>query len=84
MKRLDQVQASLHSRLPLDSPIVTAQEASQGKAFQGLLKQIEEAALEGGALDTACSELQELVSALKVPQQLCKDVGEPSLYTIID
>ncbi len=32
--------------------------------------------MEGGALDKACNELQALVSFLKPPKQLSKDVGE--------
>ena len=52
------------------------QEGGQGKQFQALLKDIEEAALEGGALDKACNELQELLSGLQPPAQLCKDVGK--------
>ena len=32
--------------------------------------------MEGGALDKACNELQALVSGLKPPKQLSKDVGE--------
>lgn len=51
------------------------QDAGKDKQFQALLKDIQEADLEGGALDKACNELQELVSSLKPPQQLCKDVG---------
>ncbi len=32
--------------------------------------------MEGGALDKACNELQALVSGLKPPKQLSKEVGE--------
>lgn len=52
------------------------QEGGQGKQFQALLKDIEEASLEGGALDKACNQLQELVSGLQAPPQLCKDIGK--------
>lgn len=51
------------------------QEAGQSEQFQALLKDIEGASLEGGALDKACSQLQELVSGLQAPPQLYKDVG---------
>ena len=52
------------------------QEGGQGKQFQALLKDIEGASLEGGALDQACNELQELVSGLQPPPQLSKDISE--------
>lgn len=55
------------------------QEAGKGKEYQALLEEIEGAGLEGGALDQACNELQALVSALKPPKQLCKEVGQSRL-----
>ena len=52
------------------------QEAGKGKEFQQLLAEIEEAGSEGGALDKACSELQALISSLKVPANLAKEAGK--------
>ena len=52
------------------------QEGGHSKQFQALLKDIEGASLEGGALDKACNQLQELVSGLQPPPQLSKDVGK--------
>lgn len=51
------------------------QEAGKSKAFQALLADIEKAETEGGALDKACSELQALISDLKVPANLAKETG---------
>lgn len=55
---------------------MVSQEGGQGKQFQALLKDIEEASLEGGALDKACNQLQELVSGLQPPPQLVKDISK--------
>ena len=55
------------------------QEAGKGGEYEALLKDIEGAALEGGALDEACNQLQQLVGGLKVPPQLSKEVGEASV-----
>lgn len=52
------------------------QESGQGEQFQALLNDIEEASLEGGALNKACNKLQGLVSGLQPPAQLCKDIGK--------
>lgn len=52
------------------------QEAGKGKEFQKLLAEIEDAGSEGGALDKACSELQALISSLKVPANLAKEAGK--------
>ena len=52
------------------------QAAGKEQEFQDLLSQTESAKLEGGALDTACTALQELVSSValkdKVLEQACK------------
>ena len=51
------------------------QAAGKEQEFQGLLSEIESAKLEGGALDTACTALQELVAGVslkgKVLEQAC-------------
>ncbi|DBA93500.1 hypothetical protein WJX82_005630 [Trebouxia sp. C0006] len=62
--------------LPFGCMEAVIQEAGKGKEFEGLLAEIEGASLEGGALDKACNELQALVSGLKPPKQLSKDVGK--------
>ena len=66
----------VHKTGPSVCAYVCAQEAGKGKEFEALLSDIEEASLEGGALDKACNELQALVSGLKPPKQLSKEVGE--------
>ena len=55
------------------------QEAGDSKAFEALLEDIEQAQLEGGALDKACQQLQQLVQGLSIPSQISKDVGEQPL-----
>ena len=51
------------------------QEAGKGKEFQALLAEIEEAGMEEGALDKACSDLQAVIAGLKVPASLAKEAG---------
>ena len=52
------------------------QAAGKEQEFQDLLSQTESAKLEGGALDTACTALQDLVSGValkdKVLEQACR------------
>ncbi|KAL3145446.1 2,3-dihydroxyphenylpropionate/2,3-dihydroxicinnamic acid 1,2-dioxygenase, variant 2 [Trebouxia sp. C0009 RCD-2024] len=62
--------------LPFGCMEAVIQESGQGEKFQAVLDNIEEASLEGGALDKACNKLQGLVSGLQAPRQLCKDIGK--------
>ena len=53
-----------------------SQAAGKEQEYQSLLSQTESAKLEGGALDAACTALQDLVSSVavkdKVLEQACK------------
>ena len=49
---------------------------AKDKDFKQLLKQLEDASPEGGALDEACSKMQALVSAVTPPSSILADAGK--------
>ena len=49
---------------------------SKDKEFKKVLKQLQDASLEGGALDEACHKMQELVSAAAPPEPILSDAGQ--------
>ena len=62
--------------------MLCTQAAGKEEDFQQLLAEIESAKLEGGALDSACSALQELVGRImlkdKILEQACGSLHPPS------
>lgn len=64
------------------------QAAGKEEGFQELLAEIESAKLEGGALDSACAALQELVSSVmlkdKILEQACGSLHPPSKIPIFN
>ncbi len=48
----------------------------KSKEFKQLLKQLQDASLEDGALDEACSKMQALVEAVAPPASILKEAGE--------
>ena len=44
-----------------------------------MLKQLQDASLEDGALDEACHKMQELVSAAALPESILSDAGRFAL-----
>ena len=64
------------------------QAAGREEDFQKLLAEIESAKLEGGALDSACAALQELVSSVmlkdKILEQACGSLHPSSKTPILN
>ncbi|XP_043719227.1 phosphoglucan, water dikinase, chloroplastic-like [Telopea speciosissima] len=74
------VPASFHvpagAVIPFGSMEWALKESGSMEAFQSLLEQIEEAKMEGGELDKACSELQELITAQRPSNNIIKSIAE--------
>lgn len=66
--------------------MLCTQAAGKEEDFQKLLAEIESAKLEGGALDSACSALQELVSSImlkdKILEQACGSLHPPNNMSV--
>ncbi len=59
--------------------LLGSKEAGKSAEFEGLLKEVETAKLDGGALDAVCSKLQALVEGLELPAAVLKEACMPLL-----
>ncbi|GAV57540.1 CBM_20 domain-containing protein/PPDK_N domain-containing protein [Cephalotus follicularis] len=61
--------------VPFGSMELALEQSKSMEAYMSVLDQIETARLDGRELDALCSELQELVSALQLPEDIISSVG---------
>ncbi|XP_043707593.1 phosphoglucan, water dikinase, chloroplastic-like [Telopea speciosissima] len=62
--------------IPIGAMELALQESGSIKAFQSLLKQIEDARMEGGELDEVCSQLQELIAVQRPSNDSIMNIAE--------
>lgn len=62
--------------IPFGTMELAIEESKLTEAFVSLLEQIETAKMDGGELDKLCNELQNLITSLKLPNQILESLGE--------
>lgn len=62
--------------LPFGSMELELKKSNSTEIFRSLLDKIEKAKLEGGELDGLCNQLQELISSLKLSEDVIESIGK--------
>ncbi|GJZ40248.1 phosphoglucan, water dikinase, chloroplastic, partial [Tanacetum coccineum] len=62
--------------IPFGTMELAIKENKSTEAFESLLEQIETAKLDGGELDKLCNELQNLITTVRLPNQIIQSLGK--------